>query len=292
MTIGGSEMMSWSSDRLELGEGGRWIDGRLYIVDQLSGRLLVAAGRGQRLSEVLKTETPLGAVAARRGHVGSWIVAASTGIALVDRSGRTEWLGRPEAHHRASVVMNDGAVDTAGRFWASSMAGDGTVGAGALYRVDHDRRIVRVVDGLSIGNGPAFSPDGQVMFLADSALGVIYRFQFEAETGTPRERETFVRFGPEFGVPDGMTVDAEGALWVAMWGGGAIRRYRSDGTLDQIVAVPARQPTSVCFGGADERELFVTSAAVGLSDPGDADGAVFMVPVVVGGPPATSAVLL
>ena len=188
--------------------------------------------------------------------------------------------------------MNDGAVDTAGRFWASSMADDGTVGAGALYRVDHDRRIVRVIDGLSIANGPAFSPDGHVMFLADSALGVIYRFQYEVETGSPRDRETFIRFGPGVGVPDGMTVDAEGALWVAMWGGGAIRRYRSDGTLDQIVVVPAAQPTSVCFGGADERELFVTSAAVGLSDPEDADGALFMIRVVVGGPSAPSAVLL
>ena len=292
VSSGTTPVIPWSADRLELGEGARWIDGRLHLVDMLTGRLLVAEpGATNGLQEVLRVDGPVGAFAARRGHPGSWLVATGPGIAIADASGILDWLDRPEAVNAASVRMNDGAVDAEGRFWTGSMADDGTVGAGSLYRVDHDRAVVRVLDGLSIVNGPAFSPDGRVMYLADTQAGVIYRFGFDALSGVPGARETFVRFAAGAGLPDGMTVDIEGALWVALWGGGAVHRYRPDGRLDRVIQVPAAQPTSVCLGGTSGRRLFITSATVGLADPGPEDGAIFSVIVDVPGTSARQAVL-
>lgn len=293
MTVSDSAPVTpWSGDRLELGEGARWIDGRLYLVDILAGRLLVAEpGDAPAMLEVLRVDGSLGAVAARRGHPGSWLMATGTGIALRDDTGTIEWLGRPEDDNNASVRMNDGAVDGEGRFWAGSMADDGTIGAGSLYRVDHDGTVVRVLDGLSIANGPAFSPDGRFMFLADSAAGTVDRFAIDVASGDLGTREAFVRLDAGSGSPDGMTVDMEGCLWLAVWGGGAVRRYLPDGSLDRIVSVPASQPTSVCLGGSSGRDLFITSASVGLSDPGPADGALFVTAVDVPAPAALSVVL-
>ena len=282
----------WSGDRLELGEGARWIDGRLYVVDILAGRLLVAEPADPPgMLEVLRVDGPLGAVAARRDHPGSWLLATGPGIALMDDSGNIEWLGRPEDDNDASVRMNDGAVDGEGRFWAGSMADDGTVGAGSLYRLDHDGTVVRVLDGLSIANGPAFSPDGRFMYLADSAAGAVDRFAIDATSGDLGTREPFVRFDAGAGSPDGMTVDMEACLWLAVWGSGAVHRYHPAGSLDRVVRVPASQPTSVCLGGPSGRELFITSALVGLSDPGPADGALFVTTVDVPAPAALSVVL-
>ena len=280
-----------AADRLELGEGARWINDRLYLVDLLAGRLLIADSEGEPgLRQVLQVDQSLGAVAARRDHPGTWLLATGTGIALADEQGHLEWLGRPEDDNPASVRMNDGAVDARGRFWAGSMADDGAVGAGSLYRVEHDGTIVRVLDGISIANGPAFSPDGRLMYLADSAAGAVDRFTID-EDGDLQSREPFVRFAEGEGSPDGMTVDMDGHLWLAVWGGGAVHRYRTDGSLERVVPVPATQPTSVCLGGPDGRRLFITSAMVGLTEPSAMDGALFSTVADVAGAPSLAAVL-
>ena len=164
-------------------------------------------------------------------------------------------------------------------------------GAGSLYRVDSDGTVTRIVAGLSIANGPAFSPDGQSMYLADSAVGTVDRYDLDPDTGDLGDRTSFVRIEPQDGLPDGMTVDAEGCLWVALWGGGAVRRYRPDGLLDRTIALPVAQPTSVCLGGPDGLDLFITSASVGLADPGPDDGALLHVRADVPGIPAAAAVL-
>ena len=284
--------LAGTAQGLELGEGGRWVDGRLYLVDVLAGRLLVAdAARGSVTETVLQVEGTLGAVAARRGHPGSWLAAMGPGIALVQSNGSVAWLYRPEENRNVSVRMNDGVADPRGRFWSGSMADDGTVGAGSLYRTAPDGSVIRVLDGLSIANGPAFNDDGSTMFLADSAIGVIDRFDVDPETGSLRRRARFVDIPRSEGSPDGMTVDAEGGLWVAIWGGGEVRRYDRDGVLDRVVTVPARQPTSVCLGGSDGCDLYITSAFVGLTRPRRADGRLFVTRAPYPGPSAVSAVL-
>jgi sugar lactone lactonase YvrE len=281
-------------ERFALGEGLRDVGDHLIMVDILTGRLLaLPTDLAGPPSVLLRLADPLGAVAPLAG--GGWIAATGTGIALIGAgagpgadtdgaAGEVHWLARPEdgAPHR--MRMNDGVADPGGRFWAGSMAYDTAAGAGALYRVDTDGSVHRVVGELTVPNGPAFTPDGELMYLADSARGVIYRFPVDPRTGALGRRTEFATVGS--GSPDGMTVDAEGYLWSAIWGAGEIRRFGPTGSVDRVLAIPAGQPTSVCLAGG---RLVVTSASVGLVEPAEYDGAVQHIPVSVGGVPAARA---
>lgn len=252
-----------------LAEGARWVDGRLVYVDILDGSLYEYVDGPRRLAHL---DVPLGTVAPVAD--GGWIVAAGPGIARMDTTGALTWLDRPEP---ASSRMNDGCCDPAGRFWAGSMAYDESPGAGTLYCVEGDR-VRRVFDGLAIVNGPAFTADGRLMYFADTAAGVVYRCEGD-------DRQVFLEIPPAEGSPDGMTVDDAGRLWVALWGGAAVRCYGPDGVLQEHIAVPAPQPTSVCVA---DGTLYVTTAAVGLADPGPASGAVLAIDVDATAPPAFS----
>lgn len=265
----------------DLAEGSRWLGDQVVFVDILSGRLFRLDG--SRAVELARLDVPLGAAAPARA--GGWIVAAGTGIAMLDGSGTLDWLAQLEP---ASSRMNDGACDAAGRFWAGSMAYDEKPGAGSLYRTDHDGSVHQVLDGFTIVNGPTFSADGTLMYFADTAAGVIYRCELDGPD--IRDRQVFAE--PEVGAPDGMTVDDAGRLWVALWGGAAVRCYAPDGSVATTITVPAPQPTSVCLTGRPgERgsrggRLLVTTARVGLDNPSDASGAVLAIDVDASAPPA------
>jgi sugar lactone lactonase YvrE len=281
-------LSAWSYQPLRLGEGARWVDGRLYLVDILSGRLLRAPVQaGGALEEVARLAVPLGAVAPVIAHPGSWIAAAGTGIARLDIAGAgvsASWLGRPEDDADRPMRMNDGTADPQGRFWAGSMALDGTAAAGSLYRLDGDGAVHRVLGDITIPNGPAFAADGSTMYLADSARGVIDRWTVDPASGALGERRRFVEVSE--GSPDGMTVDDDGCLWAAVWGTGTVHRYRPDGSLDHTLELPAQQPSSVCIGGADGHHLFVTTATEGMPEPGPGDGLLYATMVSAGAPPA------
>ncbi|MFB7453517.1 SMP-30/gluconolactonase/LRE family protein [Streptomyces sp. NPDC056194] len=273
------------TDRLELGEGIRWTDGRAVLTDILSGRLLTAPdGPDTPLTLITRLPCPLGAVAPVEGNPGHWIAAAGTGICRIDPSGRVDWIARPEDGAPVPMRMNDGVADPHGRFWAGSMAYEATEDAGSLYRLNHDGRVTRVLQDITIPNGPAFDADGTVMYLADSARGIIRRYPVDPVSGDLGAPEPFATLGS--GSPDGMTTDTEGCLWTAVWGIGQVRRYRPDGSLDRIVDLPAGQPAGLCLGGPDGRTLLVTSAHIGLPAPGPLDGAVFAIRVDVPGAPA------
>jgi sugar lactone lactonase YvrE len=275
------------SDRLELGEGIRWVDGSIVLVDILTGRLLSAPEGDDRtgpLEVLAELPVPLGAVAPVEGRPGSWIAAAGTGFWVIGADGTTEQLARPEEGcTKVSIRMNDAAADPFGRFWAGSMSYDEVEGAGALYRMDRDGTVTKVLEGITVPNGPVFGPDGTTMFLADSVCGVVRKYPVVPDTGELGEPSVFTTL--DSGSPDGMAVDTEGGLWTAVWGTGRVHRYLPDGTLDRVVRVPAEQPAGICLGGADGRTLYITSARVGLSAPGPLDGAVFEVRVDVPGLP-------
>ncbi|MCX4759727.1 SMP-30/gluconolactonase/LRE family protein [Streptomyces sp. NBC_01275] len=274
----------------ELAEGGRWIDGRYVYVDILSGRLFELPDGTEPATprQLARLDVPLGAVAPVGDRPGAWIAAAGTGIALLAAGGALQWLDRPEDRTPVPSRMNDGVADPAGRFWAGSMACDGTPGAGSLYRTDPDGTVVRVLDGLTIANGPAFTADGTTLYLADTAVGTILRCRVDSASGDlVGGPETFARLRDGEGSPDGMTVDAEGCLWVAMWGAGTVRRYHPDGHLLHTLTVPAPHPTSVCLPPSGNR-LYVTTARYGVKNPTAASGAVLSVPVPVGGTAACS----
>jgi sugar lactone lactonase YvrE len=205
----------------------------------------------------------VGAVAPVAG--GGYIVAAGAGFLFADRSGTVRELAQPEAGHD-DVRMNDGACDPQSRFWAGTMAHDESPGAGVLYRLELDGSCTTVLAGLTISNGIGWSPDGTTMYLSDSGTGCIDAFDFDDTTGGISGRRTIARITEPGVAPDGLTVDQRGHIWVALWGGGAMRCYSPGGSLLCTLPVPVDRPTSCAFGGADRATLFITTARHGLDE--------------------------
>jgi len=159
--------------------------------------------------------------------------------------------------------MNDGKVDCRGRFWAGTMAWDHTPRAGSLYCLERSAGRFHVstkLRGITIANGLDWSPDDRLMYYIDSPTQRIDIFDFDADRGALQNRRTFVEIPSSDGLPDGMTVDAEGYIWVALFGRGRIRRYDPAGHIDMEVAFPVSLVTSCAFGGPELNELYVTTA--------------------------------
>jgi sugar lactone lactonase YvrE len=171
--------------------------------------------------------------------------------------------------------MNEGGCDPQGRFYCGSMAYDETSGAGSLYCLETDGAARRVVDGVTISNGIVWSLDGTQVYYVDTPTQRVDVFDHDPVTGELSGRRPVVHIDPAVGAPDGLTQDAEGGLWVALWGGGAVHRYTLDGRLDAVVEVGPLQVTACAFGGADLDELYITTSRDKLSAPEPAAGAVF-----------------
>jgi len=244
--------------RAELAEGPCWLAdrARLVWVDVLAGHvhLLDPTTGDDRLVDVGQ---PVGA--AVPADDGRLALAVRDGFALLDLDdGRIEMIAGVE-RELGGNRMNDGKCDRAGRFWAGTMAMDGRRGAGALYRLDARRRVERMVDGIGISNGLGWSLDDRWMYYIDTLEDRVDVFDFDLPTGAIANRLPFATIdGP--GHPDGMAVDAEGCLWVALWGGGRVVRFLPDGTPAGEIEVPVSRTTSCCFGGPDLRDLFITTA--------------------------------
>jgi sugar lactone lactonase YvrE len=251
----------------EHGEGPIWDErrGELLWVDIGAGRL--HRGRpgpgGVEHLGTLQIGEPLAAVAMAQDD--GWVVAAGPGFARLGPDGALTWLARPE-EGRPELRMNDGACDHAGRFWAGSMAYDETPRAGALYRLDPDGSAHVMVTATTISNGLGWSADGATMWFADSGTGTVDVFDFDVQDGTPANRRTVIRIAPEEGAPDGLTVDAEDHVWIAVWDGGEVRRYTPAGELVARVRLEVTRPTSCCLGGPDLSCLFISTARKGLTD--------------------------
>lgn len=136
--------------------------------------------------------------------------------------------------------------------------------SGALYRIAPDLSCTRIDDGYRVTNGPAFSPAGDLMYHNDSARRVTYAFDLDVATGAAANQRVFREFGEAEGFPDGMTVDAEGCLWIAFWDGWCVRRFSPEGELLEAIEMPVARPTSCAFGGSSLDILYVTSARIGL----------------------------
>jgi sugar lactone lactonase YvrE len=282
-----------SDERVEIAEGCRWDGGtqRLLWVDVFTGRLYVASFDGRRLTTtvVLKVPGHLTAVAPFQDREEGWIVAANQGFSRLSPSGETTPLGDPEARNAGAVRMNDGACDPAGRFWAGSMAYDGSPGAGSLYRYDGGGRWTTMLTGVTISNGIGWSPDAQRMYYVDSGAGTVSVLAYNVETGEATHRRPLITLDPGQGIPDGLCVDRDGHLWVAIWGAGEVRRYSPEGIQVAVVEVAANQPTCCALGGPDGRSLFITTAQIDLSGEDLAKqpqaGRVFACRVETPGPP-------
>lgn len=193
---------------------------------------------------------------------GGLIVTTTDGVETLDFP--TRHLTRrvdPEAMQPENR-FNDAKCDPAGRLWAGTMSLDATRKTGALYRIDPDDSWKRMDHPFTVANGLDWSPDGRVFYFTDSSAGTIYAYDFDLASGAIGKRRVFARIDPGDGRPDGLTVDAEGCLWSTLWDGWCIRRFDPQGRVMRDLRVPVPRPTSVAFGGADLRTLFITSARV------------------------------
>jgi sugar lactone lactonase YvrE len=250
-----------------LGEGVRWDARReeLLRVDIMEGHVhrdKVDDDGGLISLRIYQVPGTVGAIAPIDGDDG-WLLAANRGFLHLSPDGSLHPLGEvtPEG-----TRMNDAACDPQGRFWAGTKADDHRAGGGALYRLDTNGRVELVLDGLTISNGLGWSLDGTTMYVTDSPPRLIHAFTFDAEHGTISDGRVLITVPEDVGSPDGLTVDAAGDLWVAIWGGGRVHRYSPDGVLREELLVPAVQTTSCAFGGTGLHRLYVTTATEEWTD--------------------------
>jgi sugar lactone lactonase YvrE len=263
----GAAAIPCTTEQAILGEGARWDARReeLLRVDILAGRVFRDQIDVDGGLVPVRAYTVPGAIAAITPIDGDdgWLLAAGRGFVHLRPDGT--WYALAEVAP-TGTRMNDAACDPQGRLWAGTLTDDHRPGGGALFRLDRAGGIERVLDGLTISNGLGWSPDGGTMYLADSGPRVIHAFAFDAARGRISDGRVLLTIPEAVGAPDGLTVDAGGDLWVAVYGGGCVRRYGPDGVLHQVLDVPTEQSTSCAFGGAGMARLYVTTATEGWSD--------------------------
>jgi sugar lactone lactonase YvrE len=199
---------------------------------------------------------------------GSVIAASGDGFVFLDlRSGRVKRIADPESH-LADNRFNDGKCDPAGRFWAGTMDEvTGKKGAGSLYCVDADGRVAKRIESVTCSNGLAWSLNHQTLFYIDTGTCQVQAFDFELKTGRIANRRPVIDIPESEGLPDGMTIDTEGMLWIALWGGWKVARWNPyTGEKLTEIKLPVSQVTSCTFGGTDLKDLYITSASIGLTD--------------------------
>ncbi|TDC47075.1 SMP-30/gluconolactonase/LRE family protein [Actinomadura sp. KC345] len=261
------------------GEGPVWSAawGGLRWLDMLAGDVLSLAEDGT----VARRHVADLVAAVRPRRRGGAVIGVERGFALEDADGTVTALD--PLWGDAGVRMNEGGCDPDGRFYCGSMAYDQREGAGAVHRLDPDGSVTTVVGGVTISNGLEWSPDGTRAYYADTATGRVDVFDYDRESGLTGRRP----FAAALGSPDGLTVDAEGGVWVALYDGGSVRRYAPDRTLDHVVEVPVAKTTACTFGGDGLDRLFITTSREHL-DPGEEPdaGALFTCTPGVRGVPA------
>ncbi|MDT0266816.1 SMP-30/gluconolactonase/LRE family protein [Streptomyces sp. DSM 44915] len=248
--------------RAELGEGPTWdpVAERLLWVDILGARVhSFDPASGRRV--VLPTEQHVGAV--KPTADGGLVVNLRDGIGRYGPDGGFRWLHREVVPGRRG---NDAAVAPDGALWAGSMRYDERAGGGNLVRLTPAGEVEVVLPEATVSNGLGWSPDGGTLYYVDTPTRRVDAFRV-TEDGGVADRRTLVDTGGLAGFPDGMTVDADGCLWVAFWDGGAVRRFTPDGVLDRTVELPASRTTACAFGGPGLTDLYVSTARVG-TDPG------------------------
>ena len=228
------------------------LDGAVHVADPVEGG-----------HQVHRIGVPVGAVAPRRS--GGWVAAVERGFQLLDDA----WLPAGPVvaapGQREGTRFNDGGCDPSGRFWAGTIAYDGTPEVAALYVLDPDGTVREALDRVTNSNGLAWSLDGRTMYYVDTGRSTLDVLDVDPSSGALSGRRTLVSVPAQEGLPDGLTVDGEGCLWLALWDGACIRRYLPTGELERTVWLPVDRVTSMAFGGAALDELFITTAREGLT---------------------------
>jgi xylono-1,5-lactonase len=246
----------------QLGEGPIWVmrDQALWFVDIIGENLHRYRPDNGRL-DVWKAPAKISFALPVRG--GGFVAGLKTGLhRFSPASGDFTHIMNAESH-LPDNRPNDACIDSAGTLWFGSMHDLETEASGVLYQLDKGLLVVHD-SGYVVTNGPAFSPDGRTFYHTDSANRVVYAFDREVG-GALANKRALMRLNDRDGYPDGTTVDAEGCLWIALWGGWAVRRYSPRGEHLATVQLPCAKVTKIAFGGADLQTAYVTTASTGLS---------------------------
>jgi sugar lactone lactonase YvrE len=244
----------------QLGESPVWCPQReLLLFVDISGRRLLKFNPDSRALESCAIEEDIGCVAPSKG--GGFVAGLRSGIWLLNEKGEKQRMLAANPEDSQVSRFNDGRVDGAGRFLAGTLD-ERKASRAALYRYDR-RGLIRLTDGLITSNGLAFSPDGRTLYHSDTPRFTVYRYDYDASSGTAENRRVFVELKPtasDRGRPDGAAVDAQGCYWTALYEGGRVQRYDPEGRLMSEHTVPVRNPTMPAFGGLGLKTLFVTTA--------------------------------
>ena len=251
--------------RTHVGESPVWDSetGAFYWIDVRETPTIYVLESGASRETAWPLAEDIGAIVPCDG--GGLLAALRSGFAWFDPySGRLDHLLDPEPELPGNR-MNDGKCDSAGRFWCGSMNPETGLAEGSFYRLDSDLRCARLFGDLFTPNGPTWSLDGRALYLSDTRQGLIFVFDCDSATGQLGERRIFADLSAQPGGPDGATIDAEGFLWSAQFGGGCLIRYAPSGSIDRVVQMPVSKPASLAFGGEGYRTLYVTTASRGMS---------------------------
>ena len=272
-----------------LGEGALWNPDtqQLYWVD-IEGHAFHVFDPATRQDICFPTDERVGTVVPMRN--GNVLLALQSGIHELDlRTGQLTLLA--DTLTDPNLRFNDGKCDPAGRFWVGTLHLEQKPKSGTLYRLDPDGHLHVMLRGITNSNGIAWSLDHRTMYYIDTPTLTVQAFDYDKATGDIANPRVVVRIPQGPASPDGMTIDAEGKLWVALWCGGAVHRYDPQtGALLQQIRVPALLTSSCAFGGPDLKTLFITTARQALTPEERADfplsGNVFAVTPGVAGIPA------
>lgn len=253
-----------TTDLYYLGECCRWDEVRseLYWVDITSGRFFRATADSHDVRILHTYELPgeLSALAPLHRRRDGWIAALDKSLVYLDESGDIREIVSPEGLNASVVRMNDGSADPWGRFVIGSMAMDEHEGRASLFRFHESTGLDRLFGDVTISNGVGWSPDRRTMYYVDSAPGTIHRFDLD-EDGNLSNRRLFAQFDQaDEGSPDGLCVDSNGNVWVALWGGYEVRQFSSAGEQLATVSISTAQPSSCAIGGANATTLYITTA--------------------------------
>jgi sugar lactone lactonase YvrE len=244
-----------------LGEGPAWDANHsaLVWVDILEKTVHLHSLSGGA-PRVFRLETHVGAALPASG--GGWLVVLRTGFAVLEENGTVNPLLTVHGPEQADLRFNDAKTDPSGRAWAGSMGYDERPGAGALYRLDSGPTARVILHKVGVSNGLGWSPDRGLFYYVDSLAGALRAFDYSDDSGEIANARVIAELRQEDGYFDGLCVDDEGCIWVAVWDGRCVRRYTPDGELDTVVEVPVDRPTSCCFGPGGM--LYITSARHGI----------------------------
>ena len=249
-----------------LGEGAIWNDktGELIWVN-ITGKILNFYNPKLQNNKEMLTGQMIGTVVPAES--GKVMVALENGFYQLDpETGSKTFIANPEEDISGNR-FNDGKCDPAGRFWAGTMSTEGKKQAGALYRLDADGSVHKMIDKVTTSNGIVWSANATKMYYIDTPTRKVMAWDYNNETGEISNPKTAIEVPQEMGYPDGMTIDAEGNVWIALWGGSAVGNWNPEtGELLRTIHVPAKNVTSVAFGDKDLETLYITTARQGTSD--------------------------